>query len=285
MPNEYGPTARHRRLAAELRHRRETVGLTPEQAASTLGWHRTKLVRIETAVNMPSVADVERILDTYGGGDAVKATLLQLAREIRTRGWWTSYGDAISGSYGELEDAADRIRSWQTEVVPGLLQHENYARTLIEGENSDQAEVDRRLSARMKRRALLSLINAPSLDVVLAEEVLRRPVGGPAVMAQQLRALLEDAARPNVSVRVVPISIGYRPNLGLGSLTLFEFDAAIELDTAHVDAMSGETYVEDITQVRRCTFELDRISGAALSADDSAALIAEIAKEFQSHDA
>ncbi|POM26052.1 Helix-turn-helix domain protein [Actinomadura rubteroloni] len=283
MPNEYGPTARHRRLAAELRRRREAVGLTPEQAAGALGWHRTKLVRIETAVNMPSVADVERILDTYGGDSAVKAALLQLAREIRTRGWWTSYDDVFPGSYAELEDAANRIRSWQTEVVPGLLQHESYARTLIEGGISDQAEVDRRLSARMKRRALLSLANAPRLDVVLAEEVLRRPVGGPTVMVQQLRALLEDAARPKVSVRVVPISIGYRPSLGVGSLVLFEFDAPVELDTAYVETMSGGMYVEDMTQVKRCTFELDRISGAALPADESAALIAEIAKEFQSH--
>jgi hypothetical protein len=119
----------------------------------------------------------------------------------------------------------------------------------------------------------------------LAEEVLRRPVGGPAVMVQQLRALLDDAARPNVSVRVVPISIGYRPCLGMGSLVLFEFDAPVELDTAYVDTMSGGMYVEDMTQVNRCKFELDRISDAALPADESAALIAEIVKEFQSHDA
>lgn len=285
MPIDHGPTARHRRLAAELRRLREHAELTPETAAGILGWSRTKLVRIETAKTMPSVADVGHILETYGGPAAIRAALLELARDIRTRGWWASYGDVLAGSYAQLEDAADRIRSWQTEVPPGLLQTEEYARTLIEGEYPDDgAEVDRRLQARMTRRARLARADAPALDVILAEEVLRRPVGGPRVMAGQLAALLEAAERPNASIRVVPTGIGYRPALGQGSVVLFQFSAPLELDTAYVETVGGGMYIEDIRQVQMCSVTLDRITDVALTVQESAALIAAVREEFQSHD-
>src|SRR5262245_22481183 len=100
MTIEHGPTARHRRLAAELRKLREAAKLTPEVASGALGWSRTKLVRIETAKVMPSVADVERILEMYGGtNEAIKLALLRLARDIRQRGWWAAFGDVLAGSY------------------------------------------------------------------------------------------------------------------------------------------------------------------------------------------
>ncbi|MER6817361.1 helix-turn-helix transcriptional regulator [Spirillospora sp. NPDC000708] len=285
MPSEHGPTARHRRLAAELRRLREQAELTPETAAGILGWSRTKLVRIETAKNLPTVPDVAHILETYGGSAAVRAALLQLARDIRTRGWWTSYHDVLAGSYAELEDAADRIRSWQTEVVPGLLQTPEYARVLIEGEfPRDPAEVDRRLQARMTRRARLARTDAPTFEVLLAEEVLRRPVGGREVMIGQLAALLEAGRRAGTTVRVVPMAIDYRPALGLGSIVLFQFTAPLELDTAYVDTIAGGMYIEDIAQVARCSVTLDRISDAALPLKESVDLIAAIREEIQSDD-
>ncbi|QFG22771.1 helix-turn-helix transcriptional regulator [Actinomadura sp. WMMB 499] len=279
---EYGPTARHRRLAAELRRLREEARLTPENAAGILGWSRPKLVKIETATNMPSVADVAHILKTYGGPDAVRAAILQLARDVRTRGWWAAYDDVLNGSYVELEDAASKIRSWQVEAPPGLLQTEDFARTLIEGEYpNDPEEVDRRLQARMTRRARLSRADV-RFDVVLAEEALRRPVGGPTVMAGQLGALMETGRRSNVSIRVVPTSIGSRPALGQGNLVLFQFTAPLELDTAYVETMGGGMYIEDIAQVQRCTVTLDRIADVALPVEDSAALIAAIREELLS---
>lgn len=287
MSQDHGPTARHRRLAAELRRLREQAGLSPETAAGILGWSRTKLVRIETAKTMPSVTDVGHILEAYGGPVSVRAALLQLARDIRTRGWWASYGDVFAGSYAELENAADRIRVWQTEIVPGLLQTPGYARTLIAGEfPDDPSEVDRRLQVRMTRKARLARGDAPSLDVILAEEALRRTVGGPAVMAEQLGELLDAGKRPNISVRVVPTSIGYRPALGQGSLVLFEFSSPLELDTAFCETIAGGMYIEDIAQVRSCTVTLGRIADVALSVQESAALIADIRKkmESQSHD-
>jgi transcriptional regulator with XRE-family HTH domain len=281
MTDLSGPTARQRRLAAELRGLRENAGLTPEEAAGALGWSRPKLVKIETARRIPSVGDVGHILDAYGGTDqAIRLALMKLAGDVRQRGWWAAYGDVLAGSYAELEDAADTIRSWQVQLVPGLLQTVDYARELIHGGlPDDPTEADRRIQARITRRALLARQNPPRLEIVLAEEVLRRPIGGWGVMRGQLMALQDAAKLPNVSLRVVPISSGRHPMIGQGSMVIFEFPSPVDLSVAYLETVAGGVYVEDVAQVKRCSVKFDRISGAALTEDDSADLIAAIIEE------
>lgn len=276
------PTARQRRLASELHKLRESAGLTQAQAAQMLGWNRTKIVRIEGAQQVPTVDEVEHVLESYGPTDeAIRLALVQLARDARRRGWWTAYGDVLAGSHIELEDAASRIRVWQAQVVPGLLQIPAYAREVIAAEVSDSDEVERRVDARMKRRTLLDRADAPELDVVLAEEALRRPVGGRPVMRQQLAALLREVERPNVSVRVIPLERGIYPAIGKGSLVLFQFAGPLDLDVAYLESIGGGMYLESIAQVRQCTVMFDRIADAALPVDESAALIADILKEMR----
>lgn len=274
---EPGPTARHRRLAAELRRLREDASVTPENAADVLGFSRTKLVRIETAKQMPSIDDVALILDAYGGPNtAIKNGLMQLTRDIRQRGWWAAYGDVLAGSYVELEDAADKIRSWQVQLVPGLLQTPDYARELVQIDNRDPAEIDRRLQARMTRHTLLTRQDAPKLEVVLAEGVLHHPVGGPDVMRDQLNALLVAGERPNISIRAVPTSRGSHPGVGQGSVVIFEFATPMDLGVAYLETMAGGMYVEDMIQVQRCNVMFDRIADTAMSEEESAAFIAAI---------
>jgi hypothetical protein len=279
MP-EQSPTVRHRRLASELRRLRERAAMTPEQAAVALGWSRPKLVRFETAVTRPQPADVAAMLDLYGGPDEMKLALMQLAREIRQRGWWHAYNDVLTGSFAELEDDAAEIRSWQVQVVHGLLQTEDYARELIQGYVQDEAEVDRRLQARIHRQALLARQNAPTLNVIVDEPVLHRPVGGTEVMCGQLDALLDTGRRPNVSVRVLPVEIGTHPVLGEGAFTIFSFRHAFATDVAYVESVAGGIYLEDVEQVRRCSVMFERISDAALPEEDSTALIAALMKEW-----
>lgn len=276
---ESGPTVRGRRLAAELRKLREDAGLTPEDAARAFGWSRPKLVRIELAQRMPSLADVSQILDAYGGAnEAIKSGLMQLARDIRQRGWWAAYGDVLAGSYVELEDAANRIQSWQVQLVPGLLQTPEYARELIQIDNRDPAEIDHRVQARMTRHTLLTRQAAPKLEVVLAEGVLHHPVGGPDVMRDQLNALLVVGERPNISIRVVPTSRGSHPGVGQGSVVIFEFATPMDLGVAYLETLAGGMYVEDMIQVQRCNVMFDRIADTAMSEEESAAFIAAIAQ-------
>ncbi|HEY9368825.1 helix-turn-helix transcriptional regulator [Streptomyces sp.] len=275
---EQGPTTRQRRLSAELRRLREEAGLTPEQAAGAIGWSRPKLVKIELATSPATVGDVERILSTYGGTDeAVKLALMQLARDVRKRGWWAAYGDVLAGSYAELEDAASHIRIWQVQLIPGLLQTQAYARAIItSGGVTDPEEVARRVEVRLHRQALLVRPDAPRLDIVLAEEVLHRPEPG-AMMAEQMHALLAVAERPNVTLRVVPRSAGLFPGVGQGSLITFEFPGPVDLSVAYLETMAGGMYLEDVAQVRRCNVSFDGIAAAALSERASADLIAAVA--------
>jgi hypothetical protein len=253
--------------------------MAPEQAAAALGWSRPKLVRFETAKTRPKPTDVAAMLDLYGGPDELKLALMQVARNIRQRGWWSAYDDVLAGSYAELEDEAAEIKSWQVQVIHGLLQTEEYARTLIRGHSSDEGEADRRLQARMTRQTLLARQNAPALRVLVEEAVLRRPIGGAEVMRGQLNALLTARGRPNVSIRVVPISVGIYPSLGEGSFTIFSFPRPIDPDVIYLESVAGAIYAEDVEQVRRCRVTYDHLADVALPEEESAALIAAIAKE------
>jgi transcriptional regulator with XRE-family HTH domain len=279
MPRENSPTVRQRRLGTMLRNLREEAGLTPAAAAAALDWSKSKLTRFETAETRPQPADVAAILGVYGGDEALKLALMQLARDVRTRGWWSTYNDVLSGAFAELEDDARQIKTFQTQIVHGLLQTPEYARALIRGYSADDAEVSRRLQAREHRKAVLAREDAPSLSIVLDEAVLRRPIGGCDVIRGQLRALLEAGERPNISVRVVPAEAGWYPSIGEGSFTIFTFARPIDLDVAYLESVAGSVYVEDVGEVRRCSVVFDRICDAALSEEDSAMLIRSMIKE------
>lgn len=253
-----------------------------ERAAAALGWSRPKLLRFETAKTRPKPSDVEEMLDLYGGDEGVKLALMQLARDIRKRGWWSAFNDVLTGSFAELEDDATEIRSWQVQFIPGLLQTSDYALALIRILSPEDSEdvLLRRLQARMARRAILERENAPTFTVVLDEAVLRRAVGGPQVMARQLEALVDAAAKPNISVRIMPISVGEHAGMD-GPFVALSFAGELDQDVVYLEGMGGEVYVEEVGQVTRCNVRFDRICEQALTEEDSVSLIADIAKEYQ----
>ncbi|WP_344598802.1 helix-turn-helix transcriptional regulator [Actinomadura vinacea] len=285
MTPEQSPTVRHRRLARQLREARKHSGMSMEAAAAALGWSRPKLVRFETAKTRPRPADVAAMLDLYGGGDAIKLALVQLAKDIRKRGWWAAFNDVLTGSFAELEDDAVRIRTWQVQFVPGLLQISDYALALIRIGSPEQSEAVhlRRLQARMARRTILERQEGSSLAVILDEAVLRRPVGGPEVMARQLDALVNESKKSNISLRVLPAASGEHAGMD-GPFVVLSFEGALDPDVVYLEGMGGEIYVEDVGQVNRCNVRFDRISDQALSEERSVQLIADIAKEYRQTD-
>ncbi|TMR97998.1 helix-turn-helix domain-containing protein [Nonomuraea basaltis] len=274
MSSSHSPTVRLRRLARELRKLREDSGLTPEAAAAQLGWSRSKVSRIETGRTMASRSDVGAVCDLYGINSADRAGLIQLASEVRQRGWWTAYADVFTGSYIGLEDEAALIRQWEVQLIPGLLQTEDYARTVI-SLHRPQAEVQRRVMARMARRTLLSRPDAPQLRAILDEAAIRRPIGGDQVMHEQLEALLIAARRANIEIRVLPFSAGEHAGLE-GAFTILSFSEEIDPDVAYVEGTAGDIYVESSDQVDRCKLIYERILDAALSAEDSLGLISTV---------
>ena len=204
MPGTPSPTARARRLRHELRRLREQAGLTHSEVAHRLEWSPSKLSRIENGQSRVNAGDVIDLLGVYGISDeTTREALIQLAREARRRGWWTRYTDVLgSGTYIGLEAEASAIHSYESQFVPGLLQTEDYARAVISGGQvrPDPEAAERRVAARMARQELFTRPEPPEIWAVLDESVILRPVGGPAVMAAQLRHLIEVSTRPNAVV-------------------------------------------------------------------------------------
>src|SRR5262249_13091907 len=154
----HSPTVRRRRLGLELRRLRETAGITIEAVAERLGCSSSKISRIETGHSGATPRDVPDILAVYRGRGAGGDQLGQVAREARQKGWWHLYGTVLTGAYVGLEAAASAIETYEAQVVPGLLQVPDYARTMICKARPDisPTEVDRRVRVRMARQALLT---------------------------------------------------------------------------------------------------------------------------------
>jgi transcriptional regulator with XRE-family HTH domain len=276
-----GSTIRSRRLGQRLREMRERTELGPDEAASRLGWSRPKLVRFETATQVPKAADVTAMCELYGAGSDERAMLVQLAADAGKRGWWTAYGDVFTGSYVADEAEAERIRTWEPLLIPGLLQTEEYAWAVIQaGRASSPDDAQRRVMARMARRTLLNRPGGPRLDAIVDEAALRRPVGGLETMRGQLGELLRP--RPNVGVRVVPFQAGVHPGLE-GGFVLLDFPEETSFPTEiYAESIAGDLYPESADQIARISLAYERIGQVALDADGSAGLIRRIIEELAS---
>jgi transcriptional regulator with XRE-family HTH domain len=271
------PTGRRRRLGAELRRLREAAGLTIDQVAEVLECSQSKVSRIETGQVSATPRDVRDMLGLYRVSEAQREAMVQIAREARQPGWWQKFVDVPDGvpAYVGLETAATSIDIYMSLIVPALLQTADYARAVIGAVRPDLpgAEIDRRVELRLRRQALLDEDHPPALRVLLDDTVLRRPVGGEKVMAAQRRRLLEDAARPAVTLQVLPTDAGVHAGMD-GPFTIFGFPAPAERDVVALDSAADALYLEgpeDVARYRR-VFEL--LLPAALTPEASAGRIA-----------
>jgi transcriptional regulator with XRE-family HTH domain len=276
------PTVRQRRLAQALRELRRDAGLTQDAVAARMGWHTSKLFRMENA-RSPRVdwLDVKELMEMYGVGSPHREALVQLARDARMRGWWTPYRDVFTGSYVALEDESSAMRLYCPELVPGLLQTEDYARAVIRAVRPgyDEESVERRVTARLARqKELLDRPAAPDLGLVLNEAVLRRLVGGAQTMAAQLRALAEAARRPPVMLQVLPFSAGAHAALE-GGFVLIKFPEETDPDVVYVEGIMGDLYLESEGEVKRYQSAFERIQAVALGPKESSAFISALARE------
>jgi transcriptional regulator with XRE-family HTH domain len=206
------PIVRRKRLAAELRAIRESTGKSGERVATALGWSPSKITRYELARTGLRVADVAKLLDYYEVTGSRRAQLLQLAKEAERKGWWEDSGDDITADhqlYIGYEDEAASSAICHYEVVPGLLQTEEYARWLIANygliEPIAPAVIERLVKVRMRRQEVLEREPPVQLSAVLDESILRRRIGDERVMHHQLAHLADMADRPNVTIRILPL--------------------------------------------------------------------------------
>jgi transcriptional regulator with XRE-family HTH domain len=278
------PTVRRRRLAAELRRLREALGLTIDHVARELEMHPTTLSRIETGRRGILPRDLKPILAAYEITADRQEELLTLARQARQRGWWQSYGDVLPSEYSTLiglEAEASEIRTYEHQLIPGLLQTEDYARAIIRAfrPSDPDEEIDRRVKVRMERQSRLSSDPALSLWVVLDEAVLRRPVSGPEAMRRQLQRLIEMADRPGITLQVLPFSAGEHPGM-TSSFVILRFPEPSDPDVVYVENFTSGLYVEEQEEIDRYTLICSHLGAMALSPRESVRLIARVAAEL-----
>ncbi|MCT9929002.1 helix-turn-helix domain-containing protein [Planotetraspora sp. A-T 1434] len=274
------PTVRLRRLSGELMRLRGEAGFTREDVALRLGVASSTVYRIETGHTRPQGRTMRDLLDLYGVGGSERTALLELAREAARRGWWHAFGDVLPGPYVGLEAEASSVRNYEPLLVPGLLETEAYARAVVGAALvKDPAEIERRITVRMERQRRLAGPEAVDLWVVMDEAALRRPVGGPSVMAEQLRRLGEVALQPNITIQVLPFESG--AYLGMGNpLAILTFPDPEDLDVVFLENMGGELYLEDSEQVKGYVQVFDHLRAAALGPEKSLEKIESVEKEM-----
>ncbi len=269
----------------ELKRLREAAGLTCETAGAPLEWSASKVSRIENGRSTLRARDVRDLLEVYGVTDPnVTDGLLELLRDSGRRGWWSSYGDIMPDPYRTLiglEGEAATIWAYQSELLPGLLQIEDFARALIRTiEIEDTAEeVDRRVAVRMARQAILDRPDAPRLWAVVNEAVLRRPVGGSKVMKAQLQHLVAAAERPNIDLQVLPFAEGAHPAMD-GPFVLLKFAEAGDPDVVYLENTRGGLWLEKSSETARYTLMFEHVRARALSPERSIAFIQRTAEEL-----
>lgn len=279
-----GPTLRAQWLGQQLRERREAGGLTLKDAAEYLQRDPSTVSRFESGVYPIRRGDLLALLDFYRiHEEREREELFRLSAEVWQTGWWEGYAKDIDRKFIEvpwLEARAERVCSYNAMVVPGLMQTKAYAETVIraaEGETASDEQIARWVELRMTRQQVLDGESPTHMMAIVEEWVLRRPIGGRAVMREQLERLAELGGRPSIEVRVVPISAG--PHAGhLGSFIVFEMPEPYP-DVAYVETLAGSLYVET-PGTDSFVQAYDQLTAVSLGPAESARTILAIAEEF-----
>jgi transcriptional regulator with XRE-family HTH domain len=270
------PTVRRRELGAMLRALRNERSLTVDQVAAELLCSPSKVSRLETGQRGATLRDVRDLCNLYGVTEAAdRDRLMTLAREGKQQGWWQSFSLPYT-TYVGLEQEATSIAMFHSAVVPGLLQVASYSRAIhLNGlPRLDDVAIEERLEERRTRQELLTRENPPEVEVLLDEAVLHRPIGGGAVMREQLGRILEVAEYPNVTIRVVPFNIGAHPALESNFIILDFFGQAATI--VYVEGLVGHIYLERQQDVDRYLQAVDQLNDLGLSPKDSSLLVASI---------
>jgi transcriptional regulator with XRE-family HTH domain len=286
MP-EQGTSVAGRRLAGELRRLRERTGLTGEEVSQRLGWSGSKLSRIELHRIGVKQADLRELLALYGVDEGHREELLALARESKRRGpvgrAAASFPQVATYVYAEAE--AESVWNWEPQVIPGLLQTRDYARSLrqvwLDMFPGPPSESDRWAETRLLRQRVLTRDPPLKLSVVIDESVLRRRFGDRAVMREQLQHLAESSELPNVDVRIYPLDRD-NPPVGTGAFSYMQFPQVHEVplhDIVSVEHLEGDYDLEDEEQTFKYRVAFEYLRGRSLDPVGSRSLISAIASD------
>jgi transcriptional regulator with XRE-family HTH domain len=240
-------------LGGHLRRLREQAHITTEQAANIIRGSHSKISRMEHGRVGFKERDIADLLTMYGVTDGdEREVLLKLAREANTPGWWQGYADILPHwvePYFGLEAAASFIRNYELQFVPGLLQTESYALSLIRlGNAPTEEDVLRRAEARMSRQDILRRETPPRVWAVVDEGALRRPIGGEKVMREQLKHLIDMCDHPAVTLQVLPFQVASHPAMG-GPFTILRFSEPDLRDVVYIEQLTSALYLDKPAEV------------------------------------
>ena len=283
-------TVPRRQLGRHLRRLREASGVTVKGAAEHLDCSVQKVWRMEKGTTAVRGSDVRHLCDFYSADAELTGVLIGLARQTRAKGWWQSYGDAVPEwfeLYVGLEAAATLIRTFSPTLVHGLLQAPAYMDSIMEADQPETSEQERRhqVAVKTERRALLTrhFPPPPRLEVIIWEAVLRSPTNTPGALEQQIFHLLEAQQLPNVSVRVLPLAAGPHRASVTGAFTILEFTAdgvQAEPPTVYQESLTGALYLDRPHEARAYDAMWAGLADKALSEEESAKLMTAIMREM-----
>ncbi|MGC5344079.1 helix-turn-helix domain-containing protein [Streptomyces sp. DT171] len=272
------PTVRLRRLAAELRRLRSAAALTREEVSEATGINGVTLYRIEKARARPQKRTLVTLLQLYGVSETQRLDLLAVQSGSNDQGWLRPYHSELPEEYTAyigFETEARTVRNYESLFVPGLIQTEGYARAVIKGvlPTASHKEIEQRVQARMERQGLL--IKEPPLQLwaIIDEAAIRRLVGGPTLMREQARHMLQVTEAPNVTLQVIPFEKGAHAGM-TGSFVHMDFPDPADPELVYVDTPAGDLFLEADAEIRRYKSMFERLQAVALGPDDSADLLA-----------
>ncbi|MFB9837132.1 helix-turn-helix domain-containing protein [Actinoallomurus acaciae] len=276
-----GPVVLRILLGAELRRLRELAEVTPQQAAHEIGASESKISRMERGRNAFKQEDVAELLFLYGVSDeTVREDLLSLTRRANQPGWWHSYNDVLPGwfqPYVGLENAARRIRTYESHYIPGLLQSPDYAAAVIALDGFRAEELDRRVTLRRDRQRRFR-DGALRLWAIIDEAALRRPFGGAEVMRHQLEELVAATKLPNLTLQVTPFAVG--GHTAPGGFSILRFPDPQMTDVIYVEQLTNALYLDKREEVDTYLLVMERLSIVSASPTESIDIINHIMDDY-----
>lgn len=276
-----GPTVRRLIVGAQLRRLREQRGITRDAAGYAIRASASKISRMELGRVSFKARDVADLLTLYGvTAPEDRDAVLKIAERANGTAWWQTYEDVVPiwfQTYVGLEEAASRIRTYEVQFLPGLLQTESYARAVIALglPHLSPAEVDKRVELRIRRQRVLHRSEPFHLWAVLDESALRRLSGGRAVIRAQIRHLLAAGDRTSVTLQMMPLQPGAHAVDG-GGFSILRFPDADMPDVVYIEQLIGAQYVDKPEHVDQYMQVMSRLSVEALTPERTADALAKM---------
>lgn len=281
-----GPTVLRMLVGSHLRRLREASEITRVEAGQAIRASHSKISRLELGRTGFKSRDVDDLLTLYGVSEEVeRATFIALARQANAPSWWHPYAEVVPSwfeSYLGLEQAASAIRGYEPQVIPGLLQTEEYAAAVIRlgHENAGRAEMERRVGLRIQRQRILTRPEPIALWVVIDEAVLRRPTGGIATMRAQLAHLIAMAELPHITIQVLPFEVGGHGAVS-GPITILRLPQGELSDVVYLEQLTNAHYPDKSSEIEHYRHIMNALGVQAARPDATPAILRGILEEIR----